>query len=118
MKRLIVMASLFVTTAAFAGPVNTSKSNSFRLTYHADIMTADQAKMLLAELENLGRSDPQTVKKWLPANFKRLGIDGSRVNKIDAFVVKGRKEMGILVLSDANDEEEARASNLNSSRSN
>jgi hypothetical protein len=120
MRKQIVVAlvlSLISTTVASAAAVNTSKSNNYRLTYHADIMSADQAKTLLAELEKLGRADSESVRKWLPENFKRLGINGSRVNKIDAFVVKGRKEMGILLLSDPNDEEKARAENLNSSKS-
>jgi hypothetical protein len=43
--------------------------------YHADIASQAQASALLAELDKMGPVDEEKLKQWLPANFKRFGID-------------------------------------------
>src|SRR5438445_278699 len=92
MKRLFVFGaisamSLMVLWPSWAATnLNSSKSNIYRLVYPADLMSQAQATALLAELDRVGPTDEAGLKKWLPANFRRFGIDGARVNKIDTFL--------------------------------
>lgn len=77
-----VIASLIATLAWAATNLNSSKSNIYRLTYPSDLVSRDQAKALLAELDKMGPTDEAKLKQWLPANFKRFGIAGERVKKV------------------------------------
>jgi hypothetical protein len=62
--------------------LNSSRSNIYRLTYPGDLVSRDQAKAILAELDRMGPADEAKLKQWLPANFKRFGIASDRVKKL------------------------------------
>ena len=69
------LAAMLVATLAWsASSFNSSKSNVYRLTYPTDLLSATQAKAMLAELDKLGPADEARLKQWLPANFRRFGI--------------------------------------------
>jgi len=108
-----------VTVSAATSNLNLSKSNIYRLTYHADIATETQAKAMLAELDRLGPMDEAKLKMWLPANFRRFGIKGENVKKM-VILPPGRtgKEAAIILLSDPADEANALATTVKSSKSN
>ena len=115
-----VIASLFVATLAWAATnLNSSRSNIYRLTYPSDLVSRDQARALLAELDKLGPTDEAKLKRWLPANFKRFGIAGDRVKKL-IVLPRGKelKEIAILILTNPEDEAAARATTVKSSKSN
>jgi hypothetical protein len=102
-----------------AANLNSSRSNIYRLTYTADLTTADQAKALLEELDKLGRPNEAKLKKWLPANFRRFGIPPERVKKMVILPAgKAGKLTAILLLDDPADEAEATAVTVKSSKSN
>jgi hypothetical protein len=66
------LAAMLVATLAWsASNLNLSKSNVYRLTYPTDLLSATQAKAMLAELDKLGPADEARLKQWLPANFRR-----------------------------------------------
>jgi hypothetical protein len=115
-----VIASLFAATLASAATnLNSSKSNIYRLTYPTDLVSADQAKAILAELDRMGPADEAKLKQWLPANFKRLGIAPDRVKKV-VVLPRSRemKEIAIILLTKPEDEAAARATTVKSSKSN
>lgn len=115
-----VLASLFIATAAWAAAnLNSSKSNIYRLTYSNDLASASQVKQLLAELDKIGPADEAKLKRWLPANFKRVGIAGDRIKKI-IVLPRGKemKEIGIILLTRPEDEAAAIAVTVKSSKSN
>lgn len=66
--------------------LNSSRSNIYRLVYPADLISQTQATTLLAELEKLGPSGEAKLKRWLPANFKRQGIQAARIKKISILI--------------------------------
>jgi len=108
-----------VTVSAATSNLNLSKSNIYRLTYHADIATETQAKAMLAELDRLGPMDEAKLKMWLPANFRRFGIKGENVKKMVILPPgKAGKEAAIILLSDPADEAKAVAATVKSSKSN
>jgi len=84
MKRLFLVAaitSLVATMASISwgGTINTTKSNTFRVIYSADGMTATQAAALGTELDKTPRVDEAAIRKALqklsiPANFKLIRI--------------------------------------------
>lgn len=99
--------------------LNSSRSNIYRLTYPTDLVTAEQVKALLAELDKLGPAPEEKLKQWLPANFKRLGVRGERVKKIVVLPPDAnRKEIAVLLLTDPADEAAAVAVTVKSSKSN
>jgi hypothetical protein len=115
-----VIASLLIATLAWAATnLNSSRSNIYRLTYPTDLVSADQAKAILAELDRMGPTDEAKLKQWLPANFRRFGIAGNRVKKL---IVMPRnrelKEIAIILLTKPEDEAAARATTVKSSKSN
>lgn len=115
-----VIASLFAATLASAATnLNSSKSNIYRLTYPTDLVSADQAKAILAELDRMGPADEAKLKQWLPANFRRFGIAGDRVKKL-IVLPRSRevKEIAIILLTKPEDEAAARATTVKSSKSN
>jgi hypothetical protein len=115
-----VIASMFVATLAWsAANLNSSKSNIYRLTYPTDLVSADQAKAILAELDRMGPADEAKLKQWLPANFRRFGIASDRVKKL-IVLPRGRelKEIAIILLTRLEDEAAARATTVKSSKSN
>lgn len=115
-----VLASLLVVAAAWAtSNLNLSKSNFYRLTYPSDLASPAQAKAILTELDKLGPVDEARLKQWLPANFKRLGIAGDRIKKLIVLPrSKDMKEIGIILLTNAEDEATAIAVTVKSSKSN
>ena len=120
--RLGAMAGLLlaaVTVSAATSNLNLSKSNIYRLTYHANILTETQAKAMLAELDRLGTMDEARLKMWLPANFRRFGIKPELVKKV-VIMAPGMagKEAAILLLSNPADEAKAMATTVKSSKSN
>jgi hypothetical protein len=117
---LNVIASLFIATLASASiNLNSSRSNIYRLTYPTDLVSRDQAKAILAELDRMGPADEAKLKQWLPANFKRFGIAGDRIKKL-IVLPRGKemKEIGIILLTRPEDEAAARATTVKSSKSN
>lgn len=115
-----VTALLSVATLAWAATnFNSSKSNVYRLTYPSDLVSLDQAKAILAELDGIGPADEARLKQWLPANFKRLGIAGDKVKKLVILPRdRERKEIAIILLTKPEDEAAARAVTVKSSKSN
>jgi hypothetical protein len=115
-----VIASLLIATLAWAATnLNSSRSNIYRLTYPTDLVSADQAKAILAELDRMGPTDEAKLKQWLPANFRRFGIAGNRVKKLIVLPPsKEVKEIAIILLTKPEDEAAARATTVKSSKSN
>lgn len=103
-------AILLVATLAWASiNLNSSRSNIYRLAYPGDLVTSAQAKAMLAELDKMGPAGEAKLKRWLPANFKRFGIDGTRVKKLVVMQPdKDMKETGILLLTNPADETAAK----------
>lgn len=108
--------------AAVAGAsinLNSSRSNSYRLTYPADLVKRAQAHQLLAALDRLGPASEARLKQWLPANFKRYGIAADRVKKMVILPPdRERKEIAIILLTNPSDEAQAIAVTVKSSKSN
>ena len=115
-----VLASLLIVAAAWASiNLNSSRSNIYRLTYPTDLVSPDQAKAILAELDKMGPADEAKLKRWLPANFKRFGIAGDRIKKLIVLPrSKDMKEIGIILLTKPEDEAAAIAVTVKSSKSN
>jgi hypothetical protein len=115
-----VIASLLIATLVGAATnLNSSKSNTYRLTYPTDLVSGDQAKAILAELDKMGPADQAKLKQWLPANFKRFGIARDRVKKL-IVLPRGKelKEIAIILLTKPEDEAAALAVTVKSSKSN
>jgi hypothetical protein len=115
-----VIAPLLIATVAWAATnLNSSKSNLYRLTYPSDLVSREQAKAILAELDKMGPTDEAKLKQWLPANFKRFGIAGDRVRKL-IVLRRGKelKEIAIILLTKPEDEAAAIAVTVKSSKSN
>ena len=115
-----VIAGLSIATLAWAATrFNSSKSSVYRLTYPSDLVSEDQARAILAELDKMGPMDEAKLKQWLPANFKRFGIAGDRVKKL-VVLPRGRelKETAIILLTRPEDEAAATAATVKSSKSN
>ncbi len=123
MRTRVIVASLIVVVLApfgwAASNLNLSKSNLYRLTYPTDLVTVAKAKTMLAALDRLGTADEAKLKQWLPANFKRHGIDGARVKKVVVLAPNDKmKETAIILLTDPSDEAQAIATTVKSSKSN
>jgi len=125
MKRGVLLGAtmaLLVTALPLAWAatnLNSSRSNIYRLTYPTDLVSQEQAKVILAELDKLGPADEAKLKRWLPANFKRFGIAGERVKKMVVLPRGGElKEIAVILLTDPADEAAARAVTVKSSKSN
>ena len=95
------------------------QSNVYRLTYPSDLVSREQAKAILEELDKMGPADEAKLKQWLPANFKRFGIAGDQVKKLIVLPrSKDQTEIGIILLTKPEDEAAARAVTVKSSKSN
>jgi hypothetical protein len=82
-------------------------------------VSPEQVEALLADLDRLGPVSEAQLKKWLPANFKRLGIPADRVKKIVVLAPDAtRRETAILLLTRPEDEAQAIAATVKSSKSN
>jgi hypothetical protein len=113
------IALLLIAAPAVASiNLNSSRSNIYRLTYPSDLVSPDQAKAILAELDKLGPADEAKLKKWLTINFKRFGVAGDRIKKL---IVLPRseemKEIGIILLTRPEDEAAAIAVTAKASKS-
>ena len=117
---LAAIATLFVAALGWASSnLNSSRSNTFRVTYSADLVGSAQVHQLLAALDKLGPTDEARLKQWLAANFKRYGIAPARVKKLVILPPdKERKETAIILLTNPSDEAQARAVTVKSSKSN
>ena len=115
-----VIAPLLIATVAWAATnLNSSKSNIYRLTYPSDLVSREQAKAILEELDKMGPADEAKLKQWLPANFKRFGIARDQVKKLIVLPrSKDQTEIGIILLTKPEDEAAARAVTVKSSKSN
>ena len=95
MKRVIVLVAIaglmlmLLSLGWAATNLNSSRSNVYRMVYPADLVSQSQASALLAELDKMGPADEAKLKVWLPANFKKYGIDAARVKKIS--ILAGRQ---------------------------
>jgi hypothetical protein len=125
MRRLVVLgatAGLLMTALSLASAatnLNSSRSNIYRLTYPTDLVSQEQVKALLEALDKLGPADQETLKKWLPANFRTHGIAPDRVKKIVILPPdKERKEIAVILLTNPADEAAAIAVTVTSSKSN
>jgi hypothetical protein len=99
--------------------LNLSKSNLYRLTFPADLVSKEQAAAMLAELDRLGTADEAKLKTWLPANFKRFGVAAERVKKLIILPPgKAGPQTAIILLTDPADESRAMAATVKSSKSN
>lgn len=114
MRRLLVpgvIASVFVamlSLSSAATNLNSSKSNIYRVIYDTTVLSPSQASALLAELDKLGPADETKLKHWLPANFKKHGIEADRIKKIIVRPASGgRKSISIIFLKDPADEAQA-----------
>ena len=116
---VVIAWLLLATLASAATNLNSSRSNIYRLTYPSDLVSRDQAKAILAELDKMGPADEAKLKQWLPANFRRFGIAGDRVKKM-VVLPRSRemKEIAIILLTKPEDEAAARATTVKSSKSN
>lgn len=116
-KKMVLVRSLFILTAISsllvtipspswaATNLNSSKSNVYRVTYDTTVVSPAQAAALLADLEKLGPADEAKLKKWLPANFKRLGIQADHIKKIVVLPASNtRKSISIIFLKNPADE--------------
>ena len=115
-----VIGLLLIATVAWAATnLNSSKSNAYRLTYPTDLVSRDQAKAILAELDKMGPMDEGKLKQWLPANFKRFGVATDRVKKL-VVLPRGKdlKETAIILLTRPEDKAAAIAVTVKSSKSN
>src|SRR5687768_11222096 len=87
---LLVMLSLAISSFAQkevtgqATNLNTSRSNFYRLVYPPNLLTADDAALMLDELDKT-TMDTEQLKMWLPANFKRFGLKPARVKQISIY---------------------------------
>ena len=93
MKRLftlVVISTLMLMAVSLAEAgrnLNSSKSNIYRLVWPDNIMLSQsQAAAMLAELDKAGPADEAKLKTWLAANFRRFGVDKTRVKEIDVFL--------------------------------
>ncbi|HNR06341.1 MAG TPA: hypothetical protein PKM27_03440 [Saprospiraceae bacterium] len=68
--------------APLTSNLNLSKSNINRLIYPEPLLTAVNARLLLADLEKINPPDEAGLKTWLVANFKRFGIQPDQVKQI------------------------------------
>jgi hypothetical protein len=105
---MVFLLGAALALSAATSNLNLSKSNIYRMTYDGTIVTEAQAKALLAELDTLGPMDGERLKQWLPANFKRFGIEPRRVRKTLVLPPgQAGKEAAIILLSDPADEAKA-----------
>jgi len=114
------IGSLLIAALVWASiNLNSSRSNTYRLTYPSDLASPAQAKAILAELDKMGPADEAKLKHWLAANFKRFGIAGDRIKKL-IVLPRGKemKEIGIILLTRPEDEAAAIAVTVKSSKSN
>jgi hypothetical protein len=93
MKRLFILSAisaalLLVLSSSWAATnLNTSRSNIYRMVWADNVgLSQAQATAMLAELDKLGPADEAKLKQWLPANFKRFGIQEARVKKVFIFL--------------------------------
>jgi len=71
-------------------------------------MSQDQATAILAELDKIGPADEARLKQWLPANFKRHGVQADHVKKIIIKpAIQALKQTTIILLSNPADEARA-----------
>ena len=115
MTRSSIVAAMMIVSVAVASlsmaavKLNSSKSNAYRVTYDTTVMTPAQASALLAELDKMGPADEAKLKTWLPANFKRLGIQGDRIKQISVRQADKASPTLILLLTRPADEAAALA---------
>ena len=102
---LVALASL----SWAATNLNSSRSNIYRVIYDTTVVSPAQASALLSELDKIGPADEAKLKMWLPANFKRLGIQGDRIKKIAIRKVDKAAPILILLLTNPADEAAALA---------
>lgn len=116
MRRLFIpgaISGLLVTMVSLswaATNLNSSRSNIYRVIHDTEIVSPAQASALLADLDKFGPADEAALKRWLPANFKKHGVQGDRIKKMVILPAsKERKTITIIFLKDAKDEAQALA---------
>ena len=125
MKRIALLALLGVLLPPLEGTglgatnFQTSRGDSYRLTYPADLTTADQAEAMLAELDRVKPSGEARLKKWLAANFRQYAIEPAKVKKVVLLAPgKAGRQTSVILLTDPADEAQAVATTVKSSKSN
>ncbi len=114
MRRLVILGavgSVTILSLAWAATnLNSSRSNIYRVIYDSEIASPAQVSALLADLDKFGPADEAKLKQWLPANFKKHGVQGDRIKKMVVLPAgKTRKTITIIFLKDARDEAQALA---------
>jgi hypothetical protein len=66
--------------------LNSSRSNIYRMVCSSDVASEAQATALLEELDKTGAADEAKLKQWLPANFKRYGIQADHIKKTSILI--------------------------------
>jgi hypothetical protein len=101
------MSTLLAATVSLssAGTINTTRSNTFRLTYPTDLLSQAQANAILAELDKAGRT---VGAGQVTEIIKRHGVQADRVKKIVVRPAdKTRKHTTVLLLTNPADEAQA-----------
>lgn len=98
-----------ITSICFAATnLNSSRSNIYRVTYDTEVVSPAQASALLADLDKLGPADEATLKRWLPATFKKHGVQADRIKKIVVLPASNtRKTITIIFVRNPADEAQA-----------
>lgn len=114
MKRLFTLVAIgsvtMLSVSRAAINLNSSKSNIYRVIYDTEIVSPAQASALLADLDKLGPAGEARLKRWLPANFRKHGVQGDQVKKTLILPAsQARKTITIILLKDAKDEAQALA---------
>lgn len=85
MKKLLI---LVVAVAALGSiswasiSLNSSRSNVYRIIAHPEVMSQDQATVIVAEMTKLGRVNEATMREWLKNNLTRLGVKVDKIKEI------------------------------------
>ncbi len=65
--------------------LNLSKSNINRIVYPISLLSPVNAALLLKEFDQTKIDEPDAMKKWLAANFKRFGVNADKVKQLDIY---------------------------------
>lgn len=95
MKRLLtfcafaVVASLALLPSLAATNLNSSRSNVYRMIWATDTgITRARGDAIRKELDKLGSTDEAKLKTWFANNFRKFGVDSTRVKAIEVFLQK------------------------------
>jgi hypothetical protein len=112
MKKSLTLAVALAAVASISWAsinLNSSRSNVFIVIYSADVMSQAQATAMLAELDKIGPADEARLRLWLPANFRKHGVQGDKVKTIVILPVdKTHKQIRIMLVTNSAEEAQPR----------